>query len=64
MTTTIGDVTHNMGEMADIPSDKTGIDASTCEIYFEVQEKPAMKIVANSTGVAYGNSTGVTYICN
>lgn len=64
VTTTKGDITHNMGEMAEIPSDKTGIDASNCEIYCEVFEKPAMKIVANSTGVAYGNSTGVTYICN
>ena len=64
VTTSKGDITHNMGEMAEIPSDKTGIDASTCEIYCEVLEKQEMKIVANSTGVAYGDSNGVTYICN
>lgn len=64
VTTSKGDVTHNMGERAEIPSDKTGIDTSSCEIYCDVVEKPAMKQAADSAGVVYGNSTGTAYIFN
>jgi len=59
-----GDVTHNMGETAEIPAQKTGIDTSACEIYCEVNEKPAMQLAGNSAGVAYMNSAGVAYINN
>ncbi len=64
VTTTKGDVTHNMGERAEIPADKTGIDTSNCEIYCDVDEKPEMAIASNSAGVAYGDSAGTAYIFN
>jgi hypothetical protein len=64
VTTTKGDVTHNMGETAEIPTDKTGIDTSNCEIYCDVAEKPAMGIASDGAGVTYGNSTGTAYIFN
>ena len=64
VTTTKGDVTHNMGERAEIPADKTGIDTSNCEIYCDVDEKPEMDIASNSAGVAYGDSAGTAYIFN
>jgi len=64
VSTAKGDVTHNMGETAEIPADKTGIDTSACEIYCDVNEKPAMKLTGNSAGVAYMNSLGEPYINN
>lgn len=64
VTTTKGDVTHNMGETAEIPAQKTGIDTSACEIYCEVNEKPAMQLSSNSGGVAYMNFSGIPYINN
>lgn len=64
VTITKGDVTHNMGERAEIPSDKTGIDTSSCEVYCDVVEKNEMDIASDSAGVAYGNSTGTAYIFN
>lgn len=64
VTITKGDVTHNMGERAEIPADKTGIDTSSCEVYCDVVEKNEMDIASNSAGVAYGNSTGTVYIFN
>ena len=64
VTTSKGDVTHNMGERAEIPADKTGIDTSSCEVYCDVVEKNEMDIASNSAGVAYGDSTGTAYIFN
>lgn len=64
VSTAKGDITHNMGETAEIPAQKTGIDTSACEIYCEVNEKPAMKLSGNNSGVAYMNSAGVAYINN
>lgn len=64
VTTTKGDVTHNMGERAEIPVDKTGIDTSSCEVYCDVVEKNEMDIASNSAGVAYGDSAGTAYIFN
>lgn len=64
VTTSKGDVEHNMGVNAEIPADKTGIDASTCEIYCNVEEKTEMQLASNSEGVVYVNSAGVAYIFN
>jgi len=59
-----GDVAHNMGAVAEIPTDISGVDQDAIDIYYDLDEKEAHQVAADSLGNVFTNAEGETYIFN
>jgi len=61
---TEGTLTHNMGEQAEIVAQNTGIDSGNVDLYFDIQEKPAMEVATESNDEIYTDNLNEPYIFN
>jgi hypothetical protein len=64
VSTVKGDVTHNMGSVAEIPTDISGVDFGAVDIYYDLDEKAAHQVATNSLGEIFTDSLGEQYIFN
>jgi len=59
-----GDVAHNMGDVAEIPADLSGVNQEAIDIYYDLNEKPAHQVATDSLGNVFTDSNNEPYIFN